>query len=115
MPTVDRGVIIVVVLLFFICVGGGVIKLSLGRCNSSLNADISKLEREYNAMCDDLRREEAAWAELVVPERLNLALERNGIHMELPRGEQIVKLTPKGSVNGRGNAGSTPPVYVSNR
>lgn len=111
--TVDRSVIIVVVLLFFICVGGGLVKLSLGRCNSNLNADISKLEREYDAMCNDLRREEAAWAELVVPEQLELALQRNGIHMELPHGEQIVNLAPKAGE--RGNGMSSPPVYVSNR
>jgi hypothetical protein len=111
--TVNTRVVAFVVIIGFIVAGGAIVNLSLRSSVSAINRDIKKLEGEQKAINDDIQREKTNWAAMITPAELESALTRHGLHMENPRGEQIVNLTPRKS--GVAAPFSTTTGYASKR
>ena len=56
----------------------------------SLSDSINKLEKAHKQLQIELKNETLRWAEMKSPESLELALHRNGNHMQRPTTEQLV-------------------------
>ncbi len=111
--TVNTKVVAFVVIIGFIVAGGAIVNLSLRSSVSAICRDIKKLESEQRAINDDIQREKTNWAAMITSSEVENALLRHGLHMETPRGERIVNLSP------RRTGGAVPPptttVYASTR
>ncbi|MDD5706772.1 MAG: hypothetical protein PHR35_12690 [Kiritimatiellae bacterium] len=59
----------------------------------TLGQQIRKLESKYEALDGECRREQDRWTAMKSPENIELALQRHGLNMALPRGEQLVRLS----------------------
>lgn len=110
--SVDTRVVAYGAVFIAICTCGAIVNLSLRSRIGNLSKDILKLEREQRAIVDDIHREEAHWAEIVTQRALEMALQRNGLHMEMPTGERIVKLR-ESDIKGHVDSGAD--VYTANR
>lgn len=66
-----------------------------GRC-STITREIGMKEKALQRLEAELTREKTKWDEMKVPERLNIALTRFGLEMDLPREEQIVRMGATG-------------------
>jgi hypothetical protein len=58
----------------------------------TLSERIRALETEQEDVAFKLRREQNRWAMMITAEQIDLALNRHGLNMLLPRGEQVVRL-----------------------
>ena len=58
----------------------------------SLSDRIRALEAEQEDIAFKLRREQNRWGLMTTTEQIDLALNRHGLNMLLPRGEQVVRL-----------------------
>lgn len=84
-PFVGFAVLIVTMLLVY---------LWMDTSCGELGQQIRKLETRCASLDDELRREENRWTAMKSPENIEQALVRHGLNMTLPRGEQIVRLSP---------------------
>ena len=74
---------------------GAFINLSLRSSIRKTGEEIGKLEAASASHRADRTRAETRWAECTNPERLEAALNRHGLNMELASGERIVSLRGK--------------------
>ncbi len=58
----------------------------------TLSEKIRKLEAEQEEIAFKVRREQNRWALMTTSEQIDLALNRHGLNMTLPQGEQVVRL-----------------------
>ena len=66
------------------------------RC-SSISKEIFAKENELKRLEAELTREKTRWDEMKVPEKLNVALTRFGLEMDVPREDQIVRMGRSGT------------------
>lgn len=66
------------------------------RC-SAITREIGKKEKELQRLESELTRETARWDEMKVPEKLNVALARFGLEMDLPREDQVIRIGKSGA------------------
>ena len=111
--TVNTRVVAFVVIIGFIVAGGAIVNLSLRSSVSAISRDIKKLESEQKVINDDIQREKTNWAAMITSAEVERALTRHGIHMENPRGERIVNLSPRKS--GSATPSSTATGYTARR
>ncbi|NLF23171.1 MAG: hypothetical protein GX590_08415 [Lentisphaerae bacterium] len=66
----------------------------------SLSDRIRRLETEQEDLDFKVRREQNRWAAMTTADQIELALNRHGLNMTLPSGEQVVRLRvdPAGGV-----------------
>lgn len=60
---------------------------------SSLSQQIRRLEEDHKRLVAERQREESRWAVMKAPQEIERALQRHGLHMVLPQGEQVVRLS----------------------
>lgn len=65
----------------------------------AVGQQIAVLERDHSGLRSELARERNKWTSMTAPERLEMALLKHGMAMDLPSEGQVVR------VGGRGNAG----------
>ena len=70
------------------------------RC-AAITREIGKKEKELKRLEQELTRENARWDEMKVPEKLNVALARFGLEMDLPREDQVVRIRTGAPVPGQ--------------
>ena len=63
---------------------------------SAITREIGLKERELNRLEQELTREKTRWDEMKVPDRLKTALTRFGLEMEVPREDQLVRMSSAG-------------------
>ena len=63
---------------------------------SSIAREIGQKERELQHLEAELMRERTRWDEMKVPERLAKALTRFGLEMDVPREDQLVRMSSAG-------------------
>jgi hypothetical protein len=78
----------VLVLLAFFGIG----HVLLDSMCSTLSGEIRKLESAQEEISFNSRREENLWASMTTSDKIDLALNRHGLSMSLPRGDQVVRL-----------------------
>lgn len=65
------------------------------RC-SAIAQEIGSKERELRALAQELTRAKTAWDETKVTRKLNHALTRFGLKMDVPREDQLVRMSVSG-------------------
>lgn len=65
------------------------------RC-SRISREIGQKERELRALEQELTRAKTAWDETKVTRKLDQALTRFGLQMDVPREDQLVRMSPAG-------------------
>lgn len=63
---------------------------------SAITREIGLKERELQRLDSELTREKTRWDEMKVPERLKTALTRFGLEMDVPREDQLVRMSNAG-------------------
>lgn len=63
---------------------------------SAITRDIGQKEKELQRLESELTREKTRWDEMKVPERLKMALTRFGLEMDMPREDQLVRMSNVG-------------------
>ena len=63
---------------------------------SSIAREIGQKERELQHLEEELMREQGKWDEMKVPDRLKTALTRFGLEMDVPRPDQLVRMSSAG-------------------
>ena len=63
---------------------------------SAITREIGLKEKELQRLEAELTREKTRWDEMKVPELLRKALTRFGLEMEVPREDQLVRMTSSG-------------------
>ena len=66
------------------------------RC-SSISREIGQREKTLQRLEAELTREKTRWDEMKVPERLRVALTRFGLEMDIPREDQIIRMSRGGA------------------
>ena len=64
---------------------------------SAITREIGLKERELQRLDSELTREKTRWDEMKVPERLKTALTRFGLEMDVPREDQLVRMSNAGT------------------
>ena len=63
---------------------------------SAITREIGLKERELQRLDGELAREKTRWDDMKVPERLKTALTRFGLEMDVPREDQLVRMSNAG-------------------
>lgn len=63
---------------------------------SAISREIGQKETELRRLESELTREKTRWDEMKVPERLKTALTRFGLEMDVPREDQLVRMSSAG-------------------
>ena len=63
---------------------------------SAITREIGAKEKELQRLESELTREKTRWDEMKVPERLRIALTRFGLEMDVPREDQLVRMSKSG-------------------
>lgn len=90
--TVNHKVVTLFSLLALVVTLGALAGLALRSSISKTAREIGKLEKEAKSLRTERTRAETKWSACVKPERLDEALSRHGLHMDLASGEKIVSL-----------------------
>ena len=64
---------------------------------SAITREIGIKEKELHRLEAELTREKTRWDEMKVPEKLNVALTRFGLEMDVPREDQLVRMSRAGA------------------
>ena len=86
--------------VLLLVVGFSIAYVLLDSTCGSLSERIRALEAEQEDIAFKLRREQNRWAAMTTADQIELALNRHGLNMTLPSGEQVVRLRvdPAGGV-----------------
>ena len=64
---------------------------------SAITREIDQKEKELQRLESELTREKTRWDEMKVPEHLKKALTRFGLEMDVPREDQLVRMSNAGA------------------
>ena len=78
--------------VLLLVVGFSIAYVLLDSTCGTLSERIRALEAEQEDIAFMLRREQNRWSLMTTSEQIDLALNRHGLNMLLPRGEQVVRL-----------------------
>ena len=85
----------VVVLIMTVC-GMALLYGWLGMRCTSFSQDLQEAEKTYRQLVKEGERVAARWNELMAVDRLKENLARNGLEMDIPRADQIVRMNAAG-------------------
>ena len=78
--------------LLLVMLGFGLIYVLADTACRGISENIRALESEQEDIAFKLRREQNRWGLMTTTEQIDLALNRHGLNMLLPRGDQVVRL-----------------------
>ena len=64
---------------------------------SAITREIGQKEKDLHQLEAELTREKTRWDEMKVPEKLKVALTRFGLEMDMPREDQLVRMSGTGA------------------
>lgn len=82
-----------VILTLFVMV---IVNLLASSSGSRMVGSIREKERELARLEEERMRESARWEEMMSPEKLEIALVRNGLSMKYPRPDQVIRMRADG-------------------
>lgn len=82
-----------VILMLFVMV---IVNLLASSSGNRMVGSIREKERELARLEDERTRESARWEEMKTPEKLEIALVRNGLSMRSPRPDQVIRMRADG-------------------
>ena len=82
-----------VILTLFVMV---IVNLLASSSGSRMVGSIREKERELARLEEERMRESARWEEMMSPEKLEIALVRNGLSMKYPRPDQVIRMREDG-------------------